>query len=78
MVDRKMVKAAVIEEDQKETLVSLELLKKWDLIHSSFPFRTISDYIDKKMNKKYQAYSTFNNFQQSPQQECRKNEGAQQ
>ena len=50
---RKMVEVAVIEgEGSKETLISLELLKKWDLIHSTFPHQTLSDNIDKKMNKK--------------------------
>jgi len=26
-------------------LISLDLLKRWDLIHESFPFQTVSDYI---------------------------------
>ena len=34
---RKLVEAAVIREEKKETLISLQLLKKWDLIHESFP-----------------------------------------
>ena len=32
---------------------------------------TISDYIDKKLNKKYSAYSTLYNLQQSVYQESR-------
>lgn len=48
---RKMVEAAVIHGDSKETLVSLQLLKKRDLIHDSFPHQTISDYIISKSKK---------------------------
>ena len=73
---RKLEEAAVIEgEGSKETLISLDLLKKWELIHSSFPHETISDYVDKKYNKKYQAYSSLNGFQSNisgPMQELRK------
>ena len=48
---RKMVEAAVIKgEGIKETPISLELLKKWDLIHSTFPHQTIADYVDRKLN----------------------------
>ena len=54
---RKMMDAAVIQRDRKETLISLKLLKNRDLIHDSFPFQTVSDYIVNKVNKKYQAYS---------------------
>ena len=61
---RKLVEVAVIEgEGGKKTLISLDLLKKWDLIHSSFPHKTISDYIDAKYNKRYQAYSSLYDFQ---------------
>ena len=35
---RKLVEAAVVESNKKETLISLDLLKKWDLVHDSFPF----------------------------------------
>ena len=34
---RKLVEAAVIRGNKKETLISLQLLKHWDLIHESFP-----------------------------------------
>ena len=51
---REMVEAAVIEgEGSKETLISLDLLKSWDLIHSTFPHQMISDYINSNTNKKY-------------------------
>ena len=45
---RKYVEAAVIRSKKKETLISLGLLKKWDLVHESFPFQTISDYVYSK------------------------------
>ena len=35
---RKLVEATVVESNKKETLISLDLLKKWDLVHESFPF----------------------------------------
>ena len=38
---RKCVEAAVIEGEKKETLISLQLLKRWDLINNSFPYQTI-------------------------------------
>ena len=38
---RKLVEAAVVESNKKETLISLDLLKKWDLVHESFPFQTV-------------------------------------
>lgn len=45
---RKLVEATVVESDKKETLISLDLLKKWDLVHDSFPFQTVSDYLNSK------------------------------
>ena len=53
-----LVEAAVIRGNKKETLISLQSLKRWDLVHESFPNQTISDYIESKTNKRYQAYST--------------------
>ena len=38
---RKLVEAAVVESNMKETLISLDLLKKWDLVHESFLFQTV-------------------------------------
>ena len=63
---RKKMEAAVIEGEgsKKKTLISLELFKKWDLIHSTFPHKKISDYIGKKLNKKYSASATLYNLQQ--------------
>ena len=69
---RKMAEAAVIIGDCKETLISLDLLKKWDLIHATFPHQTISDYINSKTNKKFSAYSSVYKLQQNLFEESRK------
>ena len=53
---RKLEEAAVVESDKKETLISLDLLKKWDLVHDSFPFQAVSDYINSKKNKCMKAF----------------------
>ena len=46
-VARKSIEVAVIEGGyEKEILISLFYLKKWDMVHSSFPFQTISDFCD--------------------------------
>ena len=71
LVGRKLVEAAVIESDKKETLISLQLLKKWDLVHDSFPFQTVSDYILSKKNKSFKAYSTLYDFQSKSYEERR-------
>ena len=49
---RKRVRAAVLEgnNSEREILISLELLQKWDLVHPSFPMETVSSYI-LSMNK---------------------------
>ena len=77
---RKLVEAVVMEgEGSKETLISLDLLNKWDLIHASFPHETISDYFNKMNKKRYQAYTGLYNFQShiynesKPMREPRKN-----
>ena len=69
---RKMVEAAIIQGDRKEMLIFLQLLKKWDIIHDSFPFQTVSDYIVSKDNKQYQAYSTLYQLHSSLYEESRK------
>ena len=43
---RKFLEAAVTRSNKKETLISLSLLKKWDLLHDTFPYQTISDVIN--------------------------------
>ena len=60
---RKLVEAAVIEgEGAAEILISLALMKKWDLIHDTFPMETISDYLTRKTNKVKYAYSSLYSF----------------
>ena len=54
----KCVEAAVVVNEKKETLISLGLLKRWDFVHETFPYQTVSDYVnDQKKNKKFKAYS---------------------
>ena len=50
---RKLVEAAVIEGEgpTREVLVSLGLMKKWDIIHDTFPEETVSDFLERKTNK---------------------------
>ena len=69
---RKYVEAAVTRSNKKETLISLGLLKKWDLVHESFPFQTISDYLySKQRNKVFKAYSMTYNFHSNIYEENR-------
>ena len=69
---RKCVEAAVTESNKKETLIYLGLLKKWDLVHESFPFQTISDYVyQNRRNKVHKAYSTTYNFHSNIYEENR-------
>ena len=65
---RKLVETAVIE---SETLNNLELLKRWDLVHDSFPFQTVCDYINSKKNKCLKAYSTLYDVQSNLYEESR-------
>ena len=61
---RKMVEAAVIRgEGTKEVLVSLGLMKAWDIIHQSFPEETVTDYLFKLNNKSSLAYSSLYSLQ---------------
>ena len=70
---RKLMEAAVIEgEGASEVLVSLGLMKKWDLIHDSFPQETVSDFLYRKTNKSKIAYSSRYSFQTSVFNESRK------
>ena len=80
---RKMVEAAVIRgEGTKEVLVSLGLMKSWDIIHQTFPEETVSDYLYKLTNKSSLAYSSLYSLQNNiyseskvlkdPSKECRK------
>ena len=60
---RKCVEAAVTRSNKKETLISLSLLKKWDLVHDSFPRQTISEYVyNIQRNKNLKAYLALYDF----------------
>ena len=54
---RRMVQAAVLRGNMvdREVLLSLQLLKKWDLVHDSFPNQTVSSYF--YSNKHIKQYS---------------------
>ena len=68
---RKLVEAAVVKSNKKETLISLDLLKKWDLIHDSFPHQTVSDYVESRKNNCFKAYSPAYDFHSSLYEENR-------
>ena len=55
-----MIDCAVIDGGKsKETLISIDYLKKWNLLHQTFPFESVDDYIEQKyLNNKYSAYYT--------------------
>merc|ERR1711888_89831 len=48
----------------REVLVSCEMLKKWGLIHSSFPHETVEDFCKKKIKIKSQKVAAV--FDKSP------------
>ena len=67
------MEAAVKEgEGTSEVLVSLGLMKKWDLIHDSFPQETVSDFLHRVTNKSKIAYSSLYSFNNSIYSESRK------
>ena len=57
-----MEAAVIAGEGAAEVLVSLGLLKKWDMIHDTFPEETISDFMQRVTNKHKLAYSSLYNF----------------
>ena len=62
-VARKSIEVAVIDGGaEKEILISLHYLKKWDMVHPSFPRQTISEFCNKdadsEINSLY-AYSAL-------------------
>ena len=65
------MEAAVVESNKKETLISLDLFKKWDFVHDSFPFQTVSDYLNSKKNKCMKAYSSAYDFHSNLYEESR-------
>ena len=83
---RRMIDFVVIDGGKnRETLISIDYLKKWNLLHQTFPLETIDDYVERKINNnKYSAlYSRLSNqlesslYQESrgvkePSNECKK------
>ena len=65
------MEAAVLESNKKETLISLDLLKKWDLVHDSFPHQTVSDYVESRKNECFKAYSSAYDYHLSLYEESR-------
>ena len=81
-----MIKCAVIDAGKsRETLISIEYLKKWNLLHPTFPFESVDNYVERKSkDNKYSAlYTSLSNklesslYQESrgckePSAECKK------
>ena len=79
-----MIECAVIEGNgEKEILISLEYLKKWGILHESFPRENLDDYITGKyLNKRTAYYSDVLNLNKNlyevnrtikePSQQCEK------
>ena len=56
---RRMIECAVIEGNgAREILISLEYLKKWGVLHETFPRENLDDYISRKYLNKNTAYYT--------------------
>ena len=55
-----MIKCAVIDAGtSRETLISIEYLKKWNLLHPTFPFDSVDNYVERKSkDNKYTALYT--------------------
>ena len=67
--DRKKLEVAVIvgQEGSKEILVSLKLMKVWNVVHQSFPRESVNSYIQKnKLNKSYTYYYSFQTSNSNP------------
>ena len=61
---RRMINCAVIDGGKsKETLISIDYLKKWNLLHQTFSLETNDDYFERMFkNNKYSAlYSLLSN-----------------
>ena len=54
---RRMIKWAVVDAGKsRETLISIEYLKKWNLLHPTFPFESVDNYVERKSkDNKYSA-----------------------
>ena len=49
---RRMIECAVIDGNgARETLISLDSLKKWGILHDTFPHENLDDFISKKISQ---------------------------
>jgi len=54
---RRMLKCAVIDGNRsRETLISLEYLKKRGILHAMFPYENLEDFVNRKYLNKHTAY----------------------
>ena len=58
---RKLIEAAVLESNQnyREILISLKILKTWGLIHETFPQESVFDFMNRMNKRKNTAYSVL-------------------
>ena len=59
-----MIECAVIEAgNSRETLISIQYLKKWNLLHPTFPLESIDNFVERKAkDNKYSAlYTSLSN-----------------
>ena len=57
MKGRRRIECAVIEGNgAREMLISLEYLKRWNIVHSTFPRANLDDYLSRKYFNKQTAY----------------------
>ena len=57
MKGRRRIECAVIEGNgAREMLISLEYLKRWNIVHSTFPRENLDDYLSRKYFNKQTAY----------------------
>ena len=57
MKGRRRIECAVIEGNGvREMLISLEYLKRWNIVHSTFPRENLDDYLLRKYFNKQTAY----------------------
>ena len=46
---RRMIECAVIDGNgARETLISLDYLKKWGILHETFPYENLDDFVNRK------------------------------
>ena len=54
-----MLECAVIYgNESRETLISLEMMKKWGILHPTFPNEIIEDFVNRKYLNKNTCYYT--------------------